>query len=143
MALAMAACGRAVALLLLAAGASAAQGRDAPTEPLLAALIRLQAALDDVPSCEFKTKDLWTDIEKRQQRLEKLQEGIFQKMNDIARLELEYPSATGSVSFRLQQTRVFWLRLFIQKEKKHQNKKRAILVNVSSDSNNDAQLRLS
>lgn len=139
----MAACGRAVALLLLAAGASAAQGRDAPTEPLLAALIRLQAALDDVPSCEFKTKDLWTDIEKRQQRLEKLQEGIFQKMNDIARLELEYPSATGSVSFRLQQTRVFWLRLFIQKEKKHQNKKRAILVNVSSDSNNDAQLRLS
>lgn len=115
MALAMAACGRAVALLLLAAGASAAQGRDAPTEPLLAALIRLQAALDDVPSCEFKTKDLWTDIEKRQQRLEKLQEGIFQKMNDIARLELEYPSATGSVSFRLQQTRVFWLRLFIKK----------------------------
>lgn len=140
MALAMAACGRAVALLLLAAGASAAQGRDAPTEPLLAALIRLQAALDDVPSCEFKTKDLWTDIEKRQQRLEKLQEGIFQKMNDIARLELEYPSATGSVSFRLQQTRVFWLRLFI---KKHQNEKRANLVNVSSDSNNDAQLRLS
>lgn len=136
----MAACGRAVALLLLAAGASAAQGRDAPTEPLLAALIRLQAALDDVPSCEFKTKDLWTDIEKRQQRLEKLQEGIFQKMNDIARLELEYPSATGSVSFRLQQTRVFWLRLFI---KKHQNEKRANLVNVSSDSNNDAQLRLS
>lgn len=140
MALAMAACGRAVALLLLAAGASAAQGRDAPTEPLLAALIRLQAALDDVPSCEFKTKDLWTDIEKRQQRLEKLQEGIFQKMNDIARLELEYPSATGSVSFRLQQTRVFWLRLLI---KKHQNEKRANLVNVSSDSNNDAQLRLS
>lgn len=139
MALAMAACGRAVALLLLAAGASAAQGRDAPTEPLLAALIRLQAALDDVPSCEFKTKDLWTDIEKRQQRLEKLQEGIFQKMNDIARLELEYPSATGSVSFRLQQTRVFWLRLFIKK----QNEKRANLVNVSSDSNNDAQLRLS
>lgn len=139
----MAACGRAVALLLLAAGASAAQGRDAPTEPLLAALIRLQAALDDVPSCEFKTKDLWTDIEKRQQRLEKLQEGIFQKMNDIARLELEYPSATGSVSFRLQQTRVFWLRLFIKKEKKHQNKKRAILVNVSSDNSNDAQLRLS
>lgn len=135
----MAACGRAVALLLLAAGASAAQGRDAPTEPLLAALIRLQAALDDVPSCEFKTKDLWTDIEKRQQRLEKLQEGIFQKMNDIARLELEYPSATGSVSFRLQQTRVFWLRLFIKK----QNEKRANLVNVSSDSNNDAQLRLS
>ncbi|XP_037792524.1 C-type lectin domain family 4 member G-like [Penaeus monodon] len=93
-ALIMAACGRAVALLLLAAGASAARGRDTPPEPLLAALIRLQATLDDIPSCEFKTKGLWTDIEKRQQRLEKLQEGIFQKMNDIARIEMEYPSAT-------------------------------------------------
>lgn len=95
-ALIMAACGRAVALLLLAAAASAARGRDTPPEPLLAALIRLQATLDDIPSCEFKTKGLWTDIEKRQQRLEKLQEGIFQKMNDIARIEMEYPSATGS-----------------------------------------------
>ncbi|XP_042874021.1 uncharacterized protein LOC122254413 [Penaeus japonicus] len=94
-ALVMAACGRAVTLLLLlATGAWAARGREPPTDPLLAALLRLQAALNGIPSCDFMTKDLWTDIEKRQQRLDKLQEGIFQKMNDIARLEMEHPTAT-------------------------------------------------